>query len=254
MSGYREVYPSLPIERLIIANTDNIHLLPNGDPITISTPYVWNFVKYPHALLVGGTGSGKTTALKQIIASFSYSIHCEIFLCTFKHKDEDFSFLNVSGHFNYYLKCKDLFAAFYRRFLDRLEGKDSARYLLLLVFDEWVGFLLYLDKQERQEALDKLGQILMMGRSFGVQVMIAIQRPDAQFFGNGARDNFGLVMALGRMSPDGYRMVFPSDYIKEVQACGIGEGYAMIGGMDFNRIRIPPPTPQIDYILQRKIK
>ena len=243
-----------PPNQLLVGNIEQIYYYPNGDPFTVTSPLVWEFEKYPHALLVGGTGSGKTTALKQIVAQFSYRGNCEIFLATFKHKDEDFHYLQVSAHFNYYRGCKDLFEAFHSRFMDRLNGKDPKRNLLLLVFDEWVAFLLDLNKQDRQEALDKLGQILMMGRSFKVQVLIAIQRPDAQFFGNGARDNFGLVMALGKMSLDGYRMVFPSDYIKELHPCGIGKGYAIISGTEFNRICVPPPTPQTDYILQRHIK
>lgn len=243
-----------PSDQLFIAFTEAMYMYPNGEPYMISSSFIWDFKKYPHALLVGGTGSGKTTALKQIMASFARHVDCEIYLCTFKHKDEDFSFLNVGRHFDFYRGCNDLFQVFYKRFLDRLEGRDPTRKLLLLAFDEWVAFLLNLDKQERQSVLDKLGQILMMGRSFGVQVIVAIQRPDAQFFANGARDNFGLVMALGRMSSDGYRMIFPSDYIKELQSCSIGKGYAMIGGVDFKRIYIPSPIPQTDIILKQKIK
>ena len=105
--------------------------------------------------------------------------------------------------------------------------------MLLLFIDEWVGFLNSLNKKEQDQTIDRMGQIVMLGRSLNVQAILAMQRPDAVFFRNGARDNFNLIVGMGNMSGDGKRMIFPSDCIDQLQpVTEIGTGYALIGGYD----------------------
>ncbi len=126
---------------------------------------------------------------------------------------------------------------------------------MLLVFDEWAGFLLSLDKKEQEEVLKKMGQILMIGRSMNVQTIVAMQRPDALFFKNGARDNFSLILALGNLSADGKHMIFSSEYIDQIQPCTkIGEGYALLSGSEMNRIRLPPPSNTDEPLLKSKLR
>ena len=255
MSTVRQAMP-VSTGSIPYAHEDFLHIDPFEKEHHIYIPLEWKYKKYPHALLIGGTGSGKTTALKQITAAFiNTEKDSEIFLCTFKHKDDDFPFLTDSPHFASYAHCGELFEAFYSRFLARLNGDDSDRNLLLLVFDEWAGFLLSLEKKDQEEKQKKLGQILMMGRSMNIQVIVAMQRPDAQFFKNGARDNFNLIIALGNLSDDGIKMVFSSGHADKVEPCvNIGEGYSLVGGSSLYHILIPYPTEDIDIILEKKLK
>lgn len=249
------VLPTLP-NQIFYGHSEEIFRDPGGVPFSVYGKCYWEFKRSPHALLIGGTGSGKTTALKQITAAFiNTEKDSEIFLCTFKHKDDDFSFLTNGPHFASYARCDLLFEIFYERFTARLNGDDSARNLLLLVFDEWSGFLLSLEKKEQEETLKKMGQILMLGRSMNVQIIVAMQRPDALFFKNGARDNFNLIIAMGNLSADGKHMVFSSEYVDQIQPCTkIGEGYALMGGSTFNKIRMPPPSLDIDKVLTHKLQ
>ena len=246
--------PALSIKQLPIGMTVHEHILPNGIPTNFYQKLFWEYTKYPHALLVGGTGSGKTTLLKNMLTWFIYLVKdSELYLATYKPRCEDFSFIAESSHFGDYQRCTEVFLTFYERFQERLDGSDTSRHLLLLCFDEWVGFLLSLNKKEQDQIIDKMGQIVMLGRSLNVQIVLAMQRPDAVFFRNGARDNFNLVIGMGNLSGDGKRMVFPSDYIEQIQpATEIGVGHALIGGYDFYRIRVPPLSEAAEQLINYK--
>lgn len=239
--------------KIPIADIEFPHTLPNGVPIVITRPLHWDLMQHPHALLVGGTGSGKTTLLKELIGHFITTIpESEIYLATYKPKSEDFSFLKDSPYFGDYKRCQEIFDRFYIRFQQRLDGSDLSRHPLILFFDEWVGFLLSQDKKATENLLNRMGQILMLGRSLRVLVVAAMQRPDAIFFKNGARDNFNLIIAMGNLSGDGSRMVFPSDMLKALLPCHeIGTGYALIGGCKLYRIRVPPMSPTIEGYMQQ---
>lgn len=59
---------------------------------------------------------------------------------------------------------------------------------------------------------EKFDSLVRLGRTAGIRVAIGIQRPDARFFGESAeaRDNFDSRLSLGRLSPDGSRMMWGS--------------------------------------------
>ena len=77
-----------------------------------------------------------------------------------------------------------------------------------LIFDEFVAFMEMLNSKERDLVLTKLKQIVMLGRQAGFFIILACQRPDAKYLGDGIRDQFNFRVALGRMSELGYGMMF----------------------------------------------
>ena len=64
--------------------------------------------------------------------------------------------------------------------------------------------------------------IIMKGRQAGYFIILACQRPDAKYLGDGVRDQFGFRVALGSMSASGYTMMFGSidKQFKEKRYCG----------------------------------
>ena len=78
--------------------------------------------------------------------------------------------------------------------------------------------------------LNKLRQIVMLGRQAGFFLILACQRPDAKYLGDGIRDQFNFRVALGRMSELGYSMMF-GETKKGVLFSRIfkGRGYADTG-------------------------
>ncbi len=65
-----------------------------------------------------------------------------------------------------------------------------------LIFDEYVAFMDMLGR-ENAEVLSKLKQIVMLGRQSGFFLILACQRPDAKYFGEGIRDNFNFPCRFG---------------------------------------------------------
>lgn len=244
-------YPQIPF-----AYQEYMHIDPAEVPYPIFSLLQWDIQKSPHALFIGGTGSGKTTAIKILLFQLAAKLpQSEVFLATYKPRTDDFPFLSESPHFADFRACDRLFQTFVSRFEARLDGADPSRDPLFLVFDEWAGFLLSLGKKEQDAILSEAGRMLMLGRSMGIHLVIAMQRPDMTFFKNGARDNFSLVVAMGNLSSDGQRMVFSSDYISKIQPCTeIGEGHCQIGGSEFYKIRVPPSTEEVEQILRSKLK
>lgn len=256
MTGDRRDFPVSTKQKFYFAFEENTYVAPDGVPENYYIPFTWDYKIYPHALIIGATGTGKTTALKRLVLSLiEENAQCEIYLASFKHKDDDFPFLTESNHFASYSRCREIFDTFFNRYLERVNGNDSYRFPLRLVFDEWAGFILAQPKNEQDELLRRLGLVLMTGRSVGVQVVIAMQRPDALFFKYGARDNFGLTISLGNLTSDGANMVYTSDYVKRLKSCTIiGQGHAQIGGgYKFCRVRFPPVNNACDLFLKRRL-
>ena len=99
-----------------------------------------------------------------------------------------------------------------------------------LIFDEYVAFMEMLGTKENTAVMNKLKQIVMLGRQAGFFLILACQRPDAKYLGDGIRDQFNFRVALGRMSEMGYGMMFGSDVQKDFFLKRIkGRGYVDVG-------------------------
>ena len=101
--------------------------------------------------------------------------------------------------------------------------------------------------------MNKLKQIVMLGRQAGFFLILACQRPDAKYLGDGIRDQFNFRVALGRMSEMGYGMMFGSDVQKDFFLKRIkGRGYVDVGTSVISEFYTP--LYQKDMISWRKLK
>ena len=86
-----------------------------------------------------------------------------------------------------------------------------------------------LTTKENAAVLNKLKQIVMLGRQAGYFLILACQRPDAKYLGDEIRDQFNFRVTLGRMSELGYSMMFgevnKDFFLKQIK----GRGYVDIG-------------------------
>ena len=201
----------------------------------------WEYDTLPHMLIAGGTGGGKTYFILTIIQAL---LQTDAVLHILDPKNADLADLSSVMPEVYYRK-EDI-AACVSRFCDgmmqRSESMKSMQgyrtggnYACLglephfLIVDEYVAFMEMLNTREREDVLNKLKQIVMLGRQAGYFLILACQRPDAKYLGDGIRDQFNFRVALGRMSELGYSMMFgevkKEFFFKNVK----GRGYADTG-------------------------
>lgn len=188
----------------------------------------WDFEKYPHAVIFGPTGSGKTYLVKLVLGRLAKNISgVELVICDYK-SDKDFSFLNNANNFYRFDECEQGLNYVLQKLQKRQLGEDESRHAIFLMFDEWSSYINNLEKKVSEIEKKKLATLLMLGRSFNIHVIISQQRLDASYF-NASRDNFSLVIGMGRLSKESIEMMF-SDFKDEIQKDkDRGEGTMLIG-------------------------
>ena len=118
-----------------------------------------------------------------------------------------------------------------------------------LIFDEYVAFLEMLTTKESTALLSQLEKIVMLGRQAGYFLIVACQRPDAKYFGDGIGDNFNFRVGLGRMSKLSYGMLFGSDVKKQFFQKRIkGRGYCDVGTSVISEFYTPLIPKGYDFL------
>lgn len=200
-----------------------------------------------HMILCGMSGSGKSYAvircLKEIISVSEPE--AEFFFADFK-QDDSFSFLRKCTHYYPYMKSLEALEQVYEILHKRQSGEDKNRHSVTLIWDEYMANILALQgkgkgKDKANDVMNKVSEILMLGRSLGVRFICSCQRPDAAAFPNGSRLNYGIIMVLGAPMRSIYEMLMPKEYIDEIEdrVFETGEGVLLLQGSDLHFIKIP---------------
>lgn len=200
--------------------------------------------KLGHMILVGGSGSGKTTAILYICAKMKQAgFHVNLWICDFKKSHE---FIGISPNFAEFEACYEKIVEFYEMFLTLEEGGNGTDNILLI--DEVAGMLMYFSmSKESKEKAERIRMImcniLMLGRSRRCYVWIVLQRYSASIFpaSSGAVDNFHIIMGLGRLTIDGRCGLFGGEHCREETELmfGQGTGIVLIDGQPLHTVIIP---------------
>lgn len=205
-----------------------------------------------HALITGASGSGKSYALLYLIGNLLKSnVNTIIYFLDFKNS-ADFEFLNDYPYFYSGDACYQGILDYYTRFCDaRKNGKNTQRYIL--IFDEYPAFINYLttkDKQDKSKncnnVLSAVSEILMLGRGIKFGIWIVTQRADSTLFSNGARDNFMIVIGLGRMSKEQKGMLFSGEDIPD-KIYHQGDGILLADGYPLQEVSFPRIRNIVDW-------
>lgn len=200
-------------------------------------------------LVCGMSGSGKSYFENQLFSKLiaAEQSHAEFgsgeyHFADFK-SDDSFSYLHDCPHYYAY---KDAFRALdivHSRLSARQSGEDTTRHPVTLIWDEYMAAILALTSEDKKAAavvMNKVSEILLLGRSLSVRIYISCQRADALAFPAGSRLNYGVVVILGAAIRSIYEMLMP-DFLGDVQGrkFGQGEGVVLLQGSELHFIKIP---------------
>jgi energy-coupling factor transporter ATP-binding protein EcfA2 len=225
---------------------------------------MWKYDSLPHMLIAGGTGSGKSWFIQTVIKALRQT---NAVIYVLDPKNSDLADLSTVMP-NVYHKKEDMVAClqqFYEDMLKRSENmkqmegyKTGNNYADLglpahfLIFDEYVAFMEMLGNKENVDVLSYLKQIVMLGRQAGFFLILACQRPDAKYLGDGIRDQFNFRVALGRNSELGYSMMFgevdKDFFLKPIK----GRGYVDAGTGVISEFYTPLVPKGYDFLSEIK--
>lgn len=196
-----------------------------------------------HILLSGMSGSGKSFMLNSLFAKLTNS-GGEFYFSDYKG-DDSFSYLKNCKNYYSYKNTLDALDIVYSRLNERLSGTDTTRNQVTLIWDEYMANVLSLINEDKKLAavvMNKVSEILLMGRSMAVRLILVLQRPDALAFPVGSRLNFGIVIVLGAAISSIYEMLIP-DFISEVgnRRFNRGEGVVVLQSSKLYFIKVPVP-------------
>lgn len=245
----------------MIANRISIEevLVENGE-MKLMKNLSWEFDALPHMLIAGGTGGGKSYFILTMIESL-LKTDAKLFILDPKNADlADLSTVLL----NVYHQKEDITACiddFYEQMMTRSQEmknmsnyKTGENYAYLglapnfLVFDEYVAFMEMLNNKESAAIMNKLKQIVMLGRQSGFFLILACQRPDAKYLQDGIRDQFNFRVGLGRLSELGYGMLFgdvdKDFFLKKIK----GRGYVDVGTNVISEFYTPLVPKNHDFL------
>lgn len=191
-----------------------------------------------HLLVAGRTGSGKTRAMLFLIAkSILQNPDADFYFADFKDGG-DYQFAINTGHLTDMRTAID-------NALMVLQSRQAGlpdRYPYVVVLDEYPSFILSLENKDRKKYQAKLATLLNLGRAFGIKIVLVTQRPGAELFANGSRDNFNCRILMGTPSPETRRMMLGDD-VSEVPADwlnnSVGQGLIYRDGIGISHIAVP---------------
>lgn len=165
----------------------------------------------------------------------------EIFFADYK-QDDSFAYLRGCPRYYGYKDTLTALDKVHGRLLARQSGSDPSRNPITIFWDEYMAQMLSLISEDKKAAavvMGKVSEILMLGRSLSVRLVISCQRPDALAFPAGSRLNYGVVVVLGAAVRSIYEMTMP-DYMELVKGrqFGRGEGVALLQGSELHFIKV----------------
>lgn len=198
-----------------------------------------------HMILCGMSGSGKSYATNLLFAKITNvgDSKNKVYFADFK-QDDQFSYLRQCPRYYPYSRSIEALEIVYDILHKRQSGEDKSRDSVTLIWDEYMANVLAIqntDKKKADEVMRKVSEILMLGRSLAVRLVIACQRPDASAFPSGSRLNYGIILIVGAPIKSIYEMLIPKEYIKIVgdRAFDVGEGVALMQGSQLRFVKMP---------------
>lgn len=185
----------------------------------------WRPALLPQAVVIGGTGSGKTSTTHALLVQFSH-YGWPIWVADGKAIE----FLGFRDWPNVQTVAStpaDQVAVIHRAWelmehryslVTRNQARIEDFEPLLLFVDEyadlkgaltsWYAGVKQKGDPRQPPTFEEVASIIRKGRTARVHIVLALQRPDVEFLGGEMRDNLGMRISVGRLSPQGAQMMW----------------------------------------------
>lgn len=196
-------------------------------------------------LICGMSGSGKSYLVNQYFARlYLHSGNDSVIYFADYKQDDSFSHLRKCPRYYPYDRTIEALDEVYDIMHKRQCGEDTSRHFVTLIWDEYMANILSMlgtSKKKAEAVLHKVSEILMLGRSLAVRIVIVCQRPDAAAFPTGSRLNFGLILIVGSALESIYSMLMPKELIDKIgkREFHTGEGVILWQGSELRFIKVP---------------
>lgn len=244
--------------------------------ISLNGDIAWDCSKNPHALIGGGTGSGKSYSMYGLVLQLLSRSNAEVFICD--PKQSDLSMLRFALGADHVASTAGQIARNCRYVLERMQeryqlmgkpenfGKDFSDLGLdpiVLVFDEVAAFRAMCSsgsgsgsgdgRKVMAEVDAAIKAIVLQGRQAGCEVVLAMQQPNAEAIGGtDVRDNLGMRLLMGNDRQGFLTRVFFGDAAVELQSCDTkGAGHVYLDGLGWESpryVEMPTFPPDFDFM------
>lgn len=195
---------------------DGSHVKTTDYKIQIMKDEFWDISKEPHAIISGVTGSGKSMFINYLFKQFSYlgariytidPKYADLYMISKKKlNDSQYSAdikksLGILKHLNELLtRRQKLLSAQNKLGLDAYQDKMVP---IVLFFDELAAFKDSLtDKKDKDAYNSYLKNLVLKGRSAGINIILSLQKPLAEDIPTSVRDQLSFRVVLGKNTND----------------------------------------------------
>lgn len=214
--------------------------------IVFSNDIVWDWKKSEHLLLIGDTGTGKTTLIQYIVECMIMQgirvLYCD-------PKSDNNMRMFCEDKCVRYVTDFDEIAKVVREIEEEVRMRENCLSVygiddeelassvfptsVFLFIDDMIALSLIMEKRLWEETRRRICSIVTTGRSKKIYCGLILQRPDTTYVDGATRDNCKCRIALGNMTDVAYGMIFGKHYSDIINLRSeIGSGLIYRDGMD----------------------